>query len=87
MLKEINDWILSNSEFQVKMNQAEYNDSLVVDFENEDKIARFTVWDDKSCMLEVMLVDTGQYIINERNEFSEMSEVVVAFKRFVALLN
>ncbi|MDG0803658.1 immunity protein TriTu family protein [Pectobacterium polaris] len=87
MLNEINDWILSNSEFQVKMNQAEYNDSLVVDFENEDKIARFTVWDDKSCMLEVMLVDTGQYIINERNEFSEMSEVIVAFKRFVALLN
>ncbi|KGA27993.1 MULTISPECIES: immunity protein TriTu family protein [Pectobacterium] len=87
MLVEIKNWILSNSTHQVEMNESEYTSSLVVDFENENKIARFTVWDDKSCMLEVMDVDTGGYIINERRELSEISEIIESFKEFNDFVN
>ncbi|MEQ9842916.1 immunity protein TriTu family protein [Pectobacterium brasiliense] len=87
MLIEIKNWILSNSTHQVEMNENEYTSSLVVDFENENKIARFTVWDDKSCMLEVMDVDTGKYIINERRELSETSEIIESFKEFNDFIN
>ncbi|MBA5238290.1 hypothetical protein H2Y54_17355 [Pectobacterium aroidearum] len=87
MLIEIKNWILSNSAHQVEMNENEYTSSLVVDFENENKIARFTVWDDKSCMLEVMDVDSGKYIINERRELSEISEIIESFKEFNDFVN
>ncbi|POD91400.1 hypothetical protein BV924_21195 [Pectobacterium odoriferum] len=86
MLNEIKDWILLNSAYQVVINQNEYTDSLVVDFEDENNIARFTVWDDKSCMLEIINVDTEKYIINERRELSEMTEIIESFKEFSDLL-
>nr|WP_019846702.1 MULTISPECIES: hypothetical protein [Dickeya]UJR53786.1 hypothetical protein J417_06820 [Dickeya zeae MS1] len=87
MLTEIKDWILSHSAHQVEINEGEYTSSLVVDFENENKIARFTVWDDKSCMLEIMDVDTEKYIINERRELSDTSEIINSFNEFNDLLN
>ncbi|GKV92364.1 hypothetical protein [Pectobacterium carotovorum] len=87
MLSEIKDWILSNSTHQVEINKNEYTCSLVVDFEDENNIARFTVWDDKSCMLEVMDIDTEKYIINERREFSEISEIIESFKEFNGLIS
>ncbi|MFJ5359037.1 hypothetical protein [Pectobacterium sp. CHL-2024] len=87
MLIEIKNWILSNSTHQVEMNESEYTSSLAVDFENESKIARFTVWDDKSCMLEVIGIDTGKYIINERKELSEISEIIESFKDFNDFIN
>ncbi|KGA38964.1 hypothetical protein KU75_25570 [Pectobacterium odoriferum] len=86
MLNEIKDWILLNSAYQVVINQNDYADSLVVDFEDENNIARFTVWDDKSCMLEIINVDTEKYIINERRELSEITEIIESFKEFSDLL-
>ncbi len=65
MLKKISDWILSNSHYEVKCNANDFTDSLVVDIDDDTKIARFTVWDDASCMLEIIDVETGNYIINE----------------------
>lgn len=86
MLNEIKDWILLNSDYQVVINQNDYTDSLVVDFEDENNIARFTVWDDKSCMLEIINVDTERYIINERRELSDINEIRESFKEFSDLL-
>ncbi|TKY81338.1 hypothetical protein R0L47_13020 [Pectobacterium polonicum] len=86
MLNEIKDWILLNSAYQVVINQNDYTDSLVVYFEDENNIARFTVWDDKSCMLEIINVDTEKYIINERRELSEITEIIESFKEFSDLL-
>ncbi|NUU69204.1 hypothetical protein HQN64_24415 [Enterobacteriaceae bacterium BIT-l23] len=86
MLQDVKNWILSRGDYEIKINKNDFTDSLVVDFESENKIARFTVWDDKSCILEVMDVNTGQYIINDRRELSEMNEVLDAFKEFSALL-
>ncbi|MCR0999461.1 immunity protein TriTu family protein [Serratia rubidaea] len=87
MLQDVKNWILSRGDYEVKINNNDFTDSLVVDFESENKIARFTVWDDKSCILEVMDVNTGQYIINDRRELSETNEVLDAFKEFSALLD
>ncbi|WP_458574178.1 immunity protein TriTu family protein [Lonsdalea quercina] len=87
MLQNVKSRILSHGDYEVKINNNDLTDSLVVDFENENKIARFTVWDDKSCMLEIMDVDTGQYIINDRRELSEIGEIIEAFKEFSSLLD
>ncbi|ASN83547.1 immunity protein TriTu family protein [Pectobacterium versatile] len=87
MLQDVKDWILSHGDYDVKINKNELTDSLFVDFENESKIARFTVWDDKSCMLEIMDVNTEKYIINDRRELSETGEIIEAFKEFSSLLD
>ncbi|MFP1749730.1 immunity protein TriTu family protein [Lonsdalea quercina] len=86
MLNKIKDWILLNSNYKVAINKNDYTDSLVFDFEDESKIARFTVWDDKSCMLEIMNIDTEKYIINERRELSGITEIIESFKEFSDLL-
>ncbi|WP_233960468.1 immunity protein TriTu family protein [Pectobacterium versatile] len=87
MLQDVKDWILSHGDYDVEINKNELTDSLFVDFENESKIARFTVWDDKSCMLEIMDVNTEKYIINDRRELSETGEIIEAFKEFSSLLD
>ncbi|WP_129544211.1 hypothetical protein [Serratia sp. 1D1416] len=86
MLKKISDWILSNSHYEVKYNVNDFTDTLVVDIDDDTKIARFSVWDDASCMLENIDVETGNYIINERRELSSEESVIEAFKEFVSLL-
>ncbi|WP_338149439.1 hypothetical protein [Xenorhabdus bovienii] len=57
-----------------------------MDIEDERNIARFTAWDDRSCMLEIINVDTEQYIINERRELASDDEILEAFKEFNNLL-
>lgn len=87
MLQDVKNWILFHSDYEVKINQNNFTDSLVVDIETEKQIARFTVWDDKSFVLEIMDIDTEKYIINERRKSSETKEIIEAFKEFSALLN
>ena len=87
MLQDVKSWILLHSDYEVKINQNNFTDSLVVDIETEKQIARFTVWDDKSFVLEIMDIDTEKYIINERRKSSETKEIIEAFKEFSALVN
>ena len=87
MLLDVKNWILSHGDYEVKINSNDLTDSLVVDFEDDNKIARFIAWDDKSCMLEIIDVNTGQYIINDRRELSDTSEMIETFKEFTSLLN
>lgn len=87
MLQDVKNWILSHGNYEVKINKNDFTDSLVVDLETEKQIARFIVWDDKSCTLEIIDVNTEQYIINERRELSDTKEIIEAFKEFSALLN
>ncbi|MCC8466943.1 immunity protein TriTu family protein [Photorhabdus bodei] len=82
-MQKINLWITSNYDFPVIVNA----ESLVVDIDTDKSIARFTVWDDLSCMLEIMDIDTEKYILNERRELSSDEEVIEAFKEFHSLLN
>lgn len=81
-MQKINLWITSNYDYPVIVN----TESLVVDIDIDKSIARFTVWDDLSCMLEIMDIDTEKYILNERRELSSDEEVIKAFKEFHSLL-
>jgi len=86
MLKEIASWILKNFDYDVKINYNEYTDSLAVEFENKKKIARFVLWDDRSCMIEIIDVDMEKYLINERRELNDNLDVMDSFREFVDLL-
>ncbi|MDC9605802.1 hypothetical protein [Xenorhabdus griffiniae] len=82
-MQKIRLWIISNYNYPIIVN----NESLVVDIDTDKNIARFTVWDDLSCVLEILDVDTEKYIINERRELSSDEEVIESFKEFHSLLN
>lgn len=82
MLKKFELWLHEQTDYKSVYHENELTDSLVIDFENDNYIARFTVWDDFSCMSEVMLVDSGKYKLNKRNEFSSFDELLCVFTEF-----
>lgn len=82
MLNKFEQWVIQQDDYVVSHNQNELSNSLVIDFENENYIARFTVWDDLSCMSEVMDVNTGLYKFNKRNEFLTFDELLDIFEIF-----
>jgi len=86
MLQEIENWILKNFDYNTRTNNNDYTNSLTIEFENKTRIARFTLWDDKSCMIEIINIDTEKYIINERRELENHSDIEASFKEFVNLL-
>ncbi|CCP08167.1 hypothetical protein BN440_3162 [Erwinia amylovora MR1] len=86
MLLALKRWLLNNTDYTVVINENEFTDSLVVDIDDENNIARFTAWDDNSCMLEVINIDSGDYIINERYETSGLEELISLFIKFKSLL-
>ncbi|HGB3501779.1 TPA: hypothetical protein ACIVCX_004567, partial [Salmonella enterica subsp. enterica serovar Wangata] len=59
MLRKFEHWLINNTSYSFSHNANTLSESMVIDIENEKYIARFTVWDDLSCMSEVMDVDTG----------------------------
>ncbi|MCU6427069.1 immunity protein TriTu family protein [Enterobacter sichuanensis] len=82
MLNKFEQWVIQQGDYILTHNKNELSNSVVVDFENENYIARFTVWDDFSCMSEVMDVNTGLYKLNKRNEFSTFYELLDIFDIF-----
>lgn len=46
-------------------------------------LPEFTVWDDLSCMSEVICVETGDYKLNQRNEFYTYDSLMVMFNNFM----
>lgn len=83
MLNKFECWVLQHTDHTVIYNKNELSNSIVIDFENERYISRFTVWDDLSCMSEVMDVDTGLYKLNKRNEFLTFDELLGIFNVFL----
>lgn len=87
MLREFEFWINNNTLYGFSHNVNALSESTVIDVENEQYIARFTVWDDFSCMSEVMDVDTGIYKLNKRNEFLTLDELLNIFNIFLMSFN
>ncbi|ECH9259086.1 hypothetical protein AVA06_001009 [Salmonella enterica subsp. enterica] len=83
MLNKFEQWVNKYTVHTVIYNNNELSNSIVIDFENDRYISRFTVWDDLSCMSEVMDVDTGLYKLNKRNEFSTFDELLDIFNIFL----
>lgn len=76
-------WVQENTEYNIKCNNNILSTSIVIDFESDIYIARFIVWDDLSCMSEVVCVETGDYTLNQRNEFHTYDSLMVIFDGFM----
>lgn len=86
MLDEFIFWMTGNYGYSYVMHTHELSSSVVVDFETDDVIGRFTVWDDFSSMSEVIDVKTGGFRINERCEFSSLDDLERIFVNFTSFL-
>ncbi|WP_067710193.1 hypothetical protein [Erwinia sp. ErVv1] len=82
MLTEVIDWLKKNSAHQITLNVNEFTKSVVIDIDNDSNLARLVFWDDNSCMLEVMNINTGEYILNERHELSDVKDFVNIYAKF-----
>ncbi|OCG72368.1 immunity protein TriTu family protein, partial [Gilliamella sp. Occ4-3] len=61
MLNKFKFWISKNTNYSSDYHQNDLSESIVIDFENDIYIARFTVWDDLSCMSEIVDLNTDQF--------------------------
>lgn len=82
MLSEVIGWLKVNSNHEFIFNDEELTKSIIVDIDNDENLARFIFWDDNSCMLESMNVNTGEYILNERKDLSCFEEFIEAYRKF-----
>lgn len=85
-LSELQNVIASYGVYQIQVIRTSCSESIRVDFEDAERIARFTAWDDNSCMLEILCVSSGRYVINERRELSPFAGFSDAFNEFHTLL-
>lgn len=83
MLNKFKVRVSKHTDYTVIYNENDLSYSIIIDFEDDRYISRFTVWDDLSCMSEVMDVDTGLYKLNKRNEFSTFDELLDIFDDFM----
>lgn len=82
MINEFMSWLENYTDFHYVHHKNEFVESLVIDYENEWLIARFTVWDDWSCVSEIIDVSTEQYKMNQRSIFSTFNKLLMVFQRF-----
>ncbi|WP_423825856.1 immunity protein TriTu family protein, partial [Salmonella enterica] len=54
MLNKFKLWVSKHTDYTVIHNENDLSYSIIIDFEDDRYISRFTVWDDLSCMSEVM---------------------------------
>lgn len=87
MLEQLLKWISAHSEYLVITHRSEDSVSLTVDVDTKDKLARFTAWDDNSCVLEILDSKTGFYILNKRWEASNFEELAKCYELFSSTLN
>ena len=64
----------------------ELSSSVFINIDDANNIARFTVWDDNSCIMEAINIDSGEYIINERHEIKDLEDFIKLFRKFNDLL-
>ncbi|WP_435051185.1 immunity protein TriTu family protein [Escherichia coli] len=76
-------WVQKNTGHNIKSNANTLSTSIVIDFDNDIHIARFTGWDDLSCMSEVICVESGDYKLNQRNEFHTYDSLRIIFDALI----
>ena len=61
----------------------EDNEGVVVDFETETHLKRFTVWrDSQRCDYEALCIATDELSVYESKEFDNVSQLISIFNRF-----
>ena len=83
MLRQFEHWLKTNASCPFLYNANYLTESIVIDIENEKYIARFTAWDDGSCFSEVILIETGTYIIDKIENYVGLDGLVDLFHIFL----
>lgn len=86
MFIEILAWLEVNSNRMLELNENELSASAVINVDDECNLARLTLWDDDSCVIEAIDVDSGDYIINERYEIKDLQGFIEIFGKFISVL-
>ncbi|QXI46007.1 MULTISPECIES: immunity protein TriTu family protein [Pseudomonas] len=86
MFIEILAWLEVNSSRMLDLNENELSTSAVINVDDECNLARLTLWDDDSCVIEAIDVESGDYIINERYEIKDLQGFIEIFGKFISVL-
>lgn len=86
MFSEILIWLKKNSSKKIDVINNKLSSSVVINVDDANNIARFTIWDDDSCVIEAININSGEYIINERHEIKAWGDFLRLFKKFNDLL-
>lgn len=65
----------------------EYVHSMYVDIDNDTDLGRVTLWDDNSCVMEIINIETENDLLCERYEFSSINELIEKFDNFYSILS
>lgn len=60
---------------------------MYVDIDNNINLGRVTLWEDNSCVMEVLHIATGNNLFSKRYEFTSFSELVEKFCNFYTMLS
>lgn len=64
-----------------------YVHSMYVDLDNGTNLGRVTLWDDNSCVMEILNIKTENYLLCERYEFTSFDELIEKFNNFYSILS
>lgn len=64
-----------------------YAHSMYVDIDNDTNLGRVTLWDDNSCTMEILSIETANCLFSERYEFASFEELVGKFDNFYSILS
>jgi len=64
-----------------------YVHSMYVDLDNGTNLGRVTLWDDNSCVMEILSIETGSCVFSDRYEFSSFDKLVEKFNNFYSILS
>lgn len=65
----------------------EHVHSIYVDVDNDVNLGRVTLWDDGSCVMEILDIETEQCLLFKRYEFASFDELVKKFDYFYSVLS
>lgn len=60
--------------------------SMYVDIDNDINLGRITLWDDNSCVMEILSIETENCLFSERTELTSFDELVEKFDNFYSIL-
>ena len=64
-----------------------YVHSMYVDIDNDTNLGRVTLWDDNSCVMEILNTKTENCLLCERSEFTQFDELIEKFNNFYSILS
>lgn len=70
-----------------KHENTKYVHRMYVDIDNDTNYGRVTLWDDNSCVMEILNTKTENCLLCERYEFTQFDELIEKFNNFYSILS